>query len=96
MNHKPDLPEKLGRSLNELDIDFSSFTLVGWLLSLIALLVGGAVAGFAGWLLSRRNGINAAAGLTFCFTLLIVTTIIFLGLRQVATNCGLSITRPKK
>jgi|JI10StandDraft_1071094.scaffolds.fasta_scaffold07449_14 hypothetical protein len=96
MNHKPDLPEKLGRSLNELDIDFSSFTPVGWAISLIALMMGGAVAGFAGWLLSRRNGINAAAGMTFCFTLLIVTTITFLGLRRMVTSCGLSITRPKK
>ncbi len=93
MNRKPDLAERIGRTFNELDIDFSRFTFVGWIASLVALSGGG---GLAYWLANgmvRRNGLNLAAGMTFCFTMLVVTTLLFLMLRWIFHRMGLPITR---
>ena len=93
MNRKPDLAERLGKSLNELDIDFSQLTLVGWLVSVISFLLGGGLAFLAANALVQRNGLNLAAGMTFCFTILAVGTVAFRVLRWAAHSMGLPTTK---
>ncbi len=46
MSDNPDLAERIGAAINELDIDFSRFTPVGWFVSLLSLGAGGGVAYF--------------------------------------------------
>jgi regulator of RNase E activity RraB len=93
MSEKPDLAERIGTAINELDIDFSRFTLVGWIVSLVSLGIGGGVAYFICSAMIRRNGLNLAAGLTFCLTIIAVTTILFLALRWAVGLAGLSVTK---
>jgi hypothetical protein len=95
MSSKPNLPERLGRSLNELDIDFSSFTLVGWIVGILSLLIGGGVAGLAMWLMVRQRGLDVAAGMVFCVTMLFFTTASFIALRYAVTRAGFAITRQR-
>lgn len=95
MNPKPDLPEKIGRPLHELDIDFSNFTPLGWLLSLISLLTGGSLAAYLAWLLIRKNGLDFAAGLTFGVAMLVITTATFIKLRKLMEWLGYPVTRTK-
>ena len=95
MSDKPDLAERIGRALNELDIDFSQFTFVGWIVSLISLSVGGGAAYLASSAMVRRNGLDKAAGLVFCFTVIGVSTVTFLFLRWIAKLVGLAVTKSK-
>lgn len=92
MRDKPDIAERIGTAINELDIDFSRFTLVGWFVSLMSLGVGGGVAYFACSAMIRRNGLNLAAGMTFCLTIIAVTTVVFLALRWSFGLAGLAVT----
>ena len=93
MSDKPDIAERIGTAINELDIDFSRFTLVGWFVSLLSLGVGGGVAYFACSAMIRRNGLNLAAGMIFCLTIIAVTTIVFLALRWSFGLAGLTVTK---
>lgn len=93
MSEKPDLAERIGTAINELDIDFSRFTLVGWIVSLLSLGIGGGAAYFACNAMIGRNGLNLAAGLTFCLTIIAVTTTLFLGLRWAVGLAGLAVTQ---
>ena len=93
MSDKPDLAERIGTSINELDIDFSRFTLIGWIVSLLSLGSGGCVAYFACSAMIRRNGLNLAAGMTFCLVIIAVTTIVFLALRWSFGLAGLAVTK---
>lgn len=95
MNHKPDIAERIGRAINELDIDFSRLSLVGWVVSLISFSLGGGVACFVGNLMVQRNGLGKGAGLVFCFTIIGVTTAAFLTLRWIVRLGGLSVTKQK-
>ena len=95
MSDKPDLAERIGTAINELDIDFSSFTVVGWLVSLVSLAIGGGIAYLVANGLVERNGLDLAAGMAFCFTMLAVTTITFLMLRWVTNLIGKPITKQK-
>jgi regulator of RNase E activity RraB len=93
MSDKPDIAERIGTAINELDIDFSRFTFVGWFVSLSALGVGGGVAYLACSAMIRRNGLNLAAGMIFCLTIIAVTTIVFLALRWSFGLAGLGVTQ---
>lgn len=93
MNDKPDIAERIGTAINELDIDFSRLTLVGWLVSVLSLGVGGAVVYFACSTMIKRNGLNLAAGMVFCLTMIAVTTIGFLALRWCFGLAGLAVTK---
>jgi regulator of RNase E activity RraB len=79
--------------LNELDIDFRRFTIVGWFVSLLSLGAVGGVAYFICSGLIRRNGLNLAVGMTFCLTIIIITTIVFLVLRWSFGLAGLAVTK---
>ena len=93
MSNKPDIAARIGTAINELDIDFSRFTLVGWVVSLLSLGVGGGIAYWACSGIIRRNGLNLAAGMTFCLTIIGVTTIVFLALRWSFELAGLAVTK---
>jgi regulator of RNase E activity RraB len=93
MSNKPDIAERIGTAINELDIDFSRFTFVGWFTSLSSLGVGGGVAYFACNAMIRRSGLNLPAGMTFCLTMIAVTTIMFLALRWSFGLAGLAVTK---
>jgi len=93
MSDKPDLAERIGTAINELDIDFSRFTLSGWIVSLLSLGSGGGVAYLACSAMIRRNGLNLAAGLTFCLIIIAVTTIAFRALRWTFGIAGLAVTK---
>jgi hypothetical protein len=95
MSNKPDLAEKIGTAINELDIDFSQFTVAGWILSLLSLGTGGGAAYWAGSAMVKRNGLNLAAGITFCLTMIAVTTIVFLALRSFFGLAGLTVTKSR-
>ncbi len=94
MNDKPDLAERIGKAINELDIDFSRFSAVGWFVALLATATGGSVAYVAGDAMIERDGLTTGVGLLFCVTLIAVSTIMFRVLRWVARRCGHSITKP--
>ena len=89
---KPDLPERIGRAINELDIDFSRLTLTGWVVSGLSLATGGGVS----WTLYQTvkswklpsNGPAVMIG----FVMIGVTVVTFLTLRLVLKKLGLSIT----
>lgn len=93
MSDKPDLAERIGTAINELDIDFSRFTLVGWIVSLLSLGMGGGVAYWACSGMIKRNGLDLAAGMTFCLTIIAVTTVLFLALRWSFGLAGLAVTK---
>lgn len=93
MNDKPDIAERIGTAINELDIDFSRFSFVGWIVSVVSLGTGGGIAYLACYAMIQRNGLNLAAGMTFCLTMIAVTTIVFLALRWFSGLAGLTITK---
>ena len=93
MSDKPDIAERIGTAINELDIDFSRFTPVGWVVSLLSLGIGGSVAYWACSSMIGRNGLDLAAGMTFCLTIIAVTTIVFLVLRWSFGLAGLAVTK---
>jgi regulator of RNase E activity RraB len=95
MSHRPDLAERIGTTINELDIDFSRLTLVGWFVSLVSLAVGGVAAYFASNFMMGRDGWNLAVGMTFCLVMIAVTTFIFLALRWAFRLAGLSVIQSK-
>lgn len=95
MKDKPDIAERIGTAINELDIDFSRLSIAGWIVSLLSLFAGGGIAYFAANAMIRRNGLDLAAGMVFCLTMIAVTTISFLALRWVGGRVGLLVTKPQ-
>ena len=93
IGHEPDLPERIGRAINQLDIDFSNFTLAGWGVSVASLAAGSAAAYGVCYAMIRRNGVNLAAGMVFCFTVIAVTTVTFLILRSLLRRMGVAIVK---
>lgn len=93
MNGKPDLAERLLTAVNELDIDFSKLTVVGWLVSFSSLGVAGGVAYLACGEMVRQNGLGRGVGLVFFLIMVTVTTIMFLALRWAFRQAGLSLTK---
>ncbi|QDU77949.1 hypothetical protein Pan97_50280 [Bremerella volcania] len=94
-------PARFGRWINQLDIDFSSFTLVGWVVAIGSLVLGG----FAGYLVyslvaagGNQQGVNAgkASGLSFFITMVVVTVFSFQGLRAVARWTGNPVVRDRE
>lgn len=92
-NHKPDLAERIGRAINELDIDFSRLSFVGWVVSFISLGAGGGLAYLISNAMVQRDGMGTGVGLVFCFTIIGVATGTFLVLRWIVNRCGISVIR---
>lgn len=95
MSTKPDFAERIGSTINELDIDFSRFTFAGWCVSLASLGVGGGAAFLASFAMVRRNGLNLAAGMVFFATMVAVTTVLFLVLRGAIERAGFAVTKSR-
>ena len=95
MNEKPEIAERIATAINELDIDFSRFTVAGWVVSALSLCAGGGIAYLACNFMIKRNGLNLAAGMVFCFTMIAVTTSSFLVLRWIFDHIGVPITKLK-
>ena len=90
-----DLAERLGRTVNELDIDFSSFSRAGWLVSLTSLLVGGGVAWSVYQPMPKPKGPNDGPALVLGLTMIGVTVASFLALRWLSNRIGFPITEGK-
>lgn len=95
MSSKPDIAERIGTTINELDIDFSRFTLAGWCVSLASLGLGGGAALLASYAIVRRNGLNLAAGMIFFVTMVATTTIIFIAFRWAMERAGFPVTKSR-
>lgn len=95
MTKKSDIAERIGRTISELDIDFSRLSFIGWIASVTSLSLGGGVAYFVGNLMVQRNGLGKGAGLVFCFTIIGVTTVSFLAVRWIAQLGGHSVSKSK-
>lgn len=94
-------PARFGRWMNQLDIDFSSFTLVGWVVAIGSLVLGGFAAYSVYSLVEawdNQRGVNAgkASGLSFCITMVVVTVFSFQGLRAIARWTGNPVVREKE
>ena len=94
MSDKPDIAEKVGTAINELDIDFSRFTLLGWLISLISLGIGGGAAFLVCRPMVQRNGLDKGVGLAFFVVIVTVTVILFMVLFRIAAKLEFPIVRP--
>jgi regulator of RNase E activity RraB len=93
MGNKPDMAERVGSAINELDIDFSRFTLVGWIVTLLSLGSGGGAAYVASRAMIGRKGFDLAAGMTFFLTMVAVTTCVFWVLRWLSGLAGLPVSK---
>ena len=93
MSDKPDIAEKVGTAINELDIDFSRFTLLGWLISLISLGIGGGAAFLVCRPMVQRNGLDKGVGLAFFVVIVTVTVILFMVLSRIAAKLEFPIVR---
>lgn len=96
---KPDqdgLPERIGKTINELDIDFSRFTLVGWLLVLITTGLGVAV----GWIIyeamPQRGAMDRAPALVPPLAGFFVCVGTFLLFRFLLNRLGLPIIKAQR
>ena len=89
------LVERIGKSINELDIDFSRFTLVGWGVSLASLTLG-FVAGMAAyWSVVGRIKDDRGPALAFGFAMIGTTVVLFLVLRAFVIRLDLPIVRER-
>jgi len=93
---KPDLAERLGRTVNELDIDFSRFTLAGWLVSTLSLATGCVAAWVAYEAMPKRNGPDDGPPLVLGLSLIAATTLTFLALRWASHKAGFPVIRSKQ
>lgn len=96
MNEKKGMPERVGRTINELDIDFSRFNLLGWFISILSLGLGGGL-GYAAYRFidSLQLRDERGAPLAFGFTMIGTTVLLFIGLRWIAHQSGASILKPR-
>jgi hypothetical protein len=93
MHEEDGLPEKLGRKVNELDIDFSRFTFAGWLVVLFT--IGSGVA--AGWIaysnMPQVDGMSRGRALVLGLTGLVTAVVTFLLTRALFRLLGLHIIK---
>ncbi len=91
---KPDVAERIGRTVNELDIDFSSFTVAGWIVSCLSLVTGCAAGWFAWQAMPKRKGPDDGPALVLGLTMIGVTVGAFLILRWLSSKSGWPVVRP--
>lgn len=74
------LPERVGKTINQLDIDFSSFTLAGWAVSVLSLALG-LVLGLLAWWITPNDPSGKAKALAFGLTMIATTVLVFISVR---------------
>jgi hypothetical protein len=94
MTQRDKLPDRIGKALSALDIDFSRFTLAGWVVSLTSLAVGVLVGLTVYDAVPRLNVGNDGPALILGLSVIAATTITFLISRAILARLGISITKP--
>ena len=89
---KKDFAQRVGETINELDIDFSRFTPLGWLISLLSLGAGGAAGWFASQAVPRKP--DAGPALAFGVTMIAVTVVSFIAMRWMGDRVGIRSIKP--
>ena len=89
------LPDRIGKSINELDIDFSRFTAAGWILSLTSLSIGLVAALGAYWGVVEKIRDDRGPALVFGLVMIGTTVVTFLTLRAFLSLLGVSIIRQR-
>jgi len=92
-NRSDDLAARLGRTINELDIDFSSFTVAGWLVSVSSLILGGSVAWSVYEAMPKRQGPDNGPALVLGLTMIGITVVSFLVLRWCSSRMGFPVRK---
>lgn len=90
-----DLAERIGRTINELDIDFSRFTFAGWIVSAASLASGGIAAWVVYEAMPKRVGPDNGPALALGLTMIGATVVSFLALRWLSQRIGFPITRSR-
>jgi hypothetical protein len=90
------LPERIGKAINELDIDFSRFTVVGWAISIASLATGFLIAWSAYWAVAGKVADDRGPALAFGLSMIGTTVLVFLSLRAVLGRCGVSIVKERR
>lgn len=86
-----EVAERVGNTLNELDVDFSNLSWFGWATTITALAVGTAT---TWWMYLRLAGLRIdpkGVGLALFLTQVGVTTGVFLAVRWLGSLVGLAI-----
>ncbi|QDU28901.1 hypothetical protein ETAA8_40070 [Anatilimnocola aggregata] len=87
------LPERVGRLINELDIDFSRFTVAGWLTSFTSLLLGLIVALAAYRSVVGKIRHDSGPALVFGLVMIGITVLSFLVMRAILAKLSIAIVR---
>jgi hypothetical protein len=91
----PNLTERIGRAINELDIDFSRFTIAGWLVSATSLVLG-LLLGLAAYFATRgRIPADEGPALAYGVTMIATTVVAFLVQRALLSHFGVAIVRER-
>ena len=89
------LPERIGKAINELDIDFGRFTVVGWCVSVASLALGFAAGLAAYWAVVGKIPDDRGPALAFGLTMIAVTVGAFLALRAALKAFDVQIVKDR-
>ncbi len=96
MTPREGLPERLGKATNELDIDFSRFTVVGWLLVIVTLGLGVTIGWLIYGMMTPRGPMDRAPALVPPLAGFVVSVGTFLLFRFLLNRAGLTILKPTR
>ena len=97
MNRPHDrLSDRIGRAINELDIDFSRFTAAGWLLVVVTLSLGVAVGWTVYGVMPQRGPLDKAPALIPPAAGFFVCVGTFLLFRALLKRAGIPVTKPRR
>ncbi|MEZ6086774.1 MAG: hypothetical protein R3C05_01825 [Pirellulaceae bacterium] len=93
MSENDGLPKRIGTTINEMDIDFSSFTIAGWIVVLATLTTGP----LAGWWIYHavpmRNAMDRGPALAAGVGGFVVSLVAFLSLRRLFRYFAIAIVK---
>ena len=89
------LQDRIGKAINELNIDVSLFTWAGWFVSIASVSVGFLAAVAAYSAVAGRIAVNEGPALAFGVAMIGGTVIVFLTLRAVLSRFGVQIVRDR-
>lgn len=89
------LPERIGKTINQLDIDFSRFNFAGWCVSLASLSVGLLAALAAYWAVLDKIPNDKGPALVFGLTMIGTTVALFIALRAILAKFAVPIVKDR-